>query len=165
MKPYIQLKSTPLKKEKGQSMAELAISLTTLFIILAGVVDLGRMYFHYTAMRDAAQEAASYGAVFPTHCDQIHDRAWMAMDYSNAVNVKVEISGFVHGQPGGTQFTNDCIDAAKVTTKACHQNTIRVTMTDPGFPITMPFLGTFLGRQTIPLSTTITDTILRPPCQ
>ncbi len=165
MRRSIQLKSGPTQKEKGQSMAELAISITMLFIILAGVVDVGRMYFHYTAMRDAAQEAASYGAVFPTHCDQIRDRAWMAMDYSHSVDVAVEISGFYMGDTTRGRFTDACIDAARVTNEACHQNTIRVTIKDPGFPITMPFLGTFLGRQTIPLSTTITDTILRPPCQ
>ncbi len=164
MKHLIQLKQTPHKKEKGQSMAELAISITVLFIILAGTVDLGRMYFHYTAMRDAAQEAASYGAVFPTHCDQIHDRAWMAMDYSDAVDVSVEIEGNLMGDPSRPGFSNTCIAAASNTSKACHQNTIRVTLRDPGFPVTMPFLGTFLGKQTIPLSTTITDTILRPPC-
>ncbi len=156
MKRFIQLNMTPDKKEKGQSLAELAISMTLLFIILAGTVDIGRMYFHYTSMRDAAQEAASYGAVFPTHCDQIRDRAWMAMDYSNAVEVSVTIEG--------TSFSDDCIIAAVNTNKACFLNTIRVTIKDPGFPLTMPFLGTFLGRQTIPLSTTITDTILRPPC-
>lgn len=153
------------RKEKGQSLAELAISIVVLFIILAGVVDLGRMYFHFTAMRDAAQEAAAYGAVFPTHCDQIHDRAWMALDYSNAVKVSVIIEGTLMGAPSGTAFSNACIDAVNRQDKACHQNTVRVTVRDPKFPLTMPFLGTFLGKQTIPLQTTITDTILRPPCQ
>ncbi len=164
MKQYIQLKAAPGKKEKGQSMAELAISITMLFIILAGTVDIGRLYFHYVAMRDSAQEAASYGAVFPTHCDQIRDRAWMAMDYSGAVEVTVMIEGRTGGLPGGAAFSDNCIDAAANTQKSCHNNAIRVTVRDDGFPITMPFLGTFLGRQTIPLSTSITDTILRPPC-
>ena len=49
------------RSEKGQSLVELAISLMVLLLILAGVVDLGNMMFQYMAMRDAAQEAASYG--------------------------------------------------------------------------------------------------------
>lgn len=139
--------------EKGQSLTELAISIVVIFIILAGVVDLGRMYFHYIAMRDAAQEAAAYGTVFPTHCDQIRERAWVAMNNSPSVEVNVEVDG------------SACIDAAGDGAKACHGKTLSVSLYDPDFPITMPFIGAFLGKQTIPLETTITDTILRPPCK
>ena len=45
--------------EKGQSMVELAVSVVVLLILLAGVVDLGRLAFYYITLRDAAQEAAS----------------------------------------------------------------------------------------------------------
>ncbi len=147
----MQLNGKLRKGEKGQSLMELAISFVVIFIILAGMVDLGRMYFHYIAMRDAAQEAASYGAVFPTHCDQIRDRAWVAMNSSPSVTVTTTIEG------------KACI-SADPNTEACIGHEIVVTLDDPNFPITMPFIGTFLGRQTIPLRTTITDTILRPPC-
>jgi hypothetical protein len=143
---------TQKRGEQGQSLTELAISIVVIFVILAGLVDLGRMYFHYIGMRDAAQEAASYGAVFPTHCDQIRERAWVAMNSSPSVDVTVEVDG------------KDCT-SANPHTEACHGNALVVTLRDPNFPITMPFIGTFLGRQTISLQTTITDTILRPPCQ
>jgi Flp pilus assembly protein TadG len=75
------MKETIIQKthEKGQALMELAVSITVLFIIVAGVVDIGRMLFHYITMRDAAQEAAAYGSIYPTHCDQIRDRAWIAM--------------------------------------------------------------------------------------
>jgi hypothetical protein len=140
-------------KEKGQALMELAVSITVLFIILAGIVDLGRMLFHYIAMRDAAQEAAAYGSINPTHCDQIRDRAWVAMASSPFVVVTTTIDGV------------DCGTAASDPTKACFGRTIEVSLSDPAFPITMPFIGTFIGGQSVPLEAHITGTILRPPCQ
>ncbi len=151
--------------EKGQSLTELAISTVVIFIILAGVVDLGRMYFHYIAMRDAAQEAASYAAIYPTHCDQIRDHALAALDNSPAILVDIQIEGRLLGLPSGSAFTNSCSIAAGDTAKSCFNNAVEITIRDPQFPITMPFIGTFLGRQTISLQTSITDTILRPPCK
>jgi hypothetical protein len=156
------------KLEVGQSLMELAVSITVLFIILAGIVDLGRMFFHYIAMRDAAQEAASYGSIFPTHCDQIRDRAEIAMGSSPAVIVAVDINGFYGADEAmypGTEFTEPCSIADDKPMHACHGNEIVVTLRDDEFPVTMPFIGSFLGKQTIPLETTITGTILRPPCK
>ncbi|MBW6474569.1 MAG: hypothetical protein K0B14_15690, partial [Anaerolineaceae bacterium] len=40
---------------------------------------------------------------------------------------------------------------------------VKVTVKDPNFPITMPFLGVFIGKQTINLETTIQDQIIRVP--
>jgi hypothetical protein len=139
--------------EKGQALMELAVSITVLFIILAGVVDLGRMLFHYIAMRDAAQEAAAYGSIFPTHCDQIRERAWVAMDSSPFVTVTTLIDGAA------------CSDVVNDKERACYGKEIRITLRDPAFPITMPFIGTFIGGQSINLEAHITATVLRPPCK
>ncbi len=40
---------------------------------------------------------------------------------------------------------------------------IQVTITDEDFPITMPLLGTFIGKQEIVLETTIKDKVIRVP--
>jgi Flp pilus assembly protein TadG len=54
-----------LRKEKGQSLLELALILPVLLIILAGVLDLGRLYYAYVAVTDAAAEGAAYAALHP----------------------------------------------------------------------------------------------------
>ena len=51
------------RSEKGQSLVELALIIVFVLIILAGVVDLGRMMYEYLTMRDAAQEGAGYAAI------------------------------------------------------------------------------------------------------
>jgi Flp pilus assembly protein TadG len=149
------MKETIIQKthEKGQALMELAVSITVLFIIVAGVVDIGRMLFHYITMRDAAQEAAAYGSIYPTHCDQIRDRAWIAMASSPFVTVTTTIDGV------------DCTTAAADPARACYGKEIRVSLSDPEFPITMPFIGTFIGSQSVSLEADITGTILRPACQ
>jgi hypothetical protein len=51
--------------EKGQSLVEMALALPLLLLILAGLLDLGRVYFTYLTIQDAATEGASYLAVNP----------------------------------------------------------------------------------------------------
>lgn len=56
-------------KERGQSLVEMAILMVILLIIMGGVLDLGRMYFTYLALQNAAGEGASYGAINPEWVD------------------------------------------------------------------------------------------------
>ena len=54
-------------KNNGQSLAELAISLPLLLLVVMGIFDLGRGIFYYSTIHNAAREGARYGAV--DHCD------------------------------------------------------------------------------------------------
>jgi Flp pilus assembly protein TadG len=65
----------PKRKEHGQSMVELAITITFLMILLAGTVDLGHAFFVWQEMRDAAQEGAAYGSICPGDGSEAIDRA------------------------------------------------------------------------------------------
>ena len=136
-------------EERGQSLVEFAFSMTFLLILLVGIVDLGRAFFTYMALRDAAQEGALYGSTTPTSTSDIEARVWnsssllqtLADDDSANTNVAVTIIG-----------------------SACTGNGIQVTVSYDNFPITMPFVGTIIGRQIVPISASITDTILSPAC-
>ena len=139
--------------EGGQSLVEMAVSLILLLILLAGAVDFGRLLIAYMSMRDAAQEGIAYGSIYPTYCDQIIGRV-------------VESSPNLFGtQPAQVSINiggSDCSSAA--ANQACIGNEITIIITDPAFALTMPFIGTAIGSQTIPLIATVHDTILRPPC-
>jgi Flp pilus assembly protein TadG len=50
-------------KERGQSLTEMALVLPVILIILAGVLDLGRLYFVTVALTDAAAEGATFAAI------------------------------------------------------------------------------------------------------
>lgn len=51
--------------QKGQSLLEMALVLPVLLIILAGLLDLGRLYYAYVAIKDAAGEGATFAAIHP----------------------------------------------------------------------------------------------------
>jgi hypothetical protein len=55
------------KKTAGQSLAEFAITLPLLMLLVMGIFDFGRAIYYYSAIQNAAHEAARYGAV--NHCD------------------------------------------------------------------------------------------------
>jgi len=152
-------KSTPSikKSEKGQSLIEFALVLVFLLSLLAGVFDLGRAFFAYIIIRDAAQEGAVFGAIAPK--DDINafslavaDRVVAAyVDPSNpsevpidasVMTVQVDIVGSACAGPG---------------------NGVRVTV-DYSLPVTMPFLGAIIGSQDVHLSTHVEDSILSPIC-
>jgi Flp pilus assembly protein TadG len=53
------------RSERGQGLIEFSLMAIFLVILLMGVLDLGRAYFTYLALKDAAQEGAYFGSAFP----------------------------------------------------------------------------------------------------
>jgi Flp pilus assembly protein TadG len=131
--------------EQGQSLVEMAIALVILLLLVGGIVDLGRAFFTFMALRDAVQEGALYGSVNPTLTTEIKNHVLNSSD-------------MIPDLVGSGDITVTIIGTA------CTGNGIRVTATYNDFPLTMPFIGSVLGSQTIPISATITDTILSPGC-
>ena len=129
--------------ERGQSLVELAMSLTVILLLLAGAVDFSIAYFSFAAMQDAAQEGALYGSIHPDDEDGIKARIRGAstnpVDLSNQdlVTVGVSVSG------------NGC-EGDEVTINVMYD-----------YPISMPFIGAIIGTQQIKLNASVTDTILQ----
>jgi Flp pilus assembly protein TadG len=132
------------RSERGQSLVELAMSLTFILLLLAGAVDFSIAYFSFAAMQDAAQEGALYGSINPTDTAGIITRVRSAssnpVDLADAslVNVTVTLPG-----------------------AACEGNEITVNVIYD-YPVSMPFIGSIIGSQTITLNASVTDTILQP---
>jgi hypothetical protein len=134
--------------ERGQGLVEFAFVATILLILFVGLADLGRALFAYMALRDAAQEGATYGSLYPGESGAIElrtrDTSKRPVDLTNTsrVNVQINLQG-----------------------PACAGNGIEVVVTYPAFPLSTPLLTTILGRDTIPIRARVTDTILTPPCE
>ena len=129
----------PKQKEYGQSMVELALTITILMVLLAGTIDLGHAFFVWLRMRDAAQEGASYRSFCPTDLDGTELRVRDNLDLVNDYAV----------DPGPSV--------------ASQGDTITVIV-ETDLPISMPFLGTIIGSDTIHIAATINDTVLRSTC-
>jgi Flp pilus assembly protein TadG len=135
MKNEVQLN----RKEYGQSMIELAVAITFLMILVVGTLDLGRAFFTWLEMRDAAQEGASYGSICPNDENNVEARVRdnLNPNYTSFVNIQIPNPTIAHP--------------------------ITVTV-DTRFPITTPLLGSILGTQTITITATINDSILSSIC-
>ena len=145
------------KAEKGQSLTEFALALVILLTLVAGIGDLGRMFFAYIIIRDAAQEGAVYGS--------IADKSDLTA-FQNNVEARV-IEAFTDpDNPGNTP-----IDVTKLNVQT---DVIGATCASPGsgvrvrvdyvVPVTMPFIGTIIGSQEMKMSATVENAILSPIC-
>ena len=134
--------------ESGQSMVEFAISLTVIMMLLAGAVEFGIALFQFVQLRDAAQEGALYGSIHPGDDTNITARIQSAsqspIDLQNDPDVDIAIN-YPDGAPN------------------CEGKGIEVVVSYP-HPIAMPFIGPIVGSTTIPLTASVTDTILLPVC-
>jgi len=145
------------RAERGQSLTEFALALVILLTLVAGIGDLGRMFFAYIIIRDAAQEGAVYGS--------IADKSDL-ITLQNNVEARV-IEAFTDpNNPGNTPINvsklnvqTDLIGA----TCASPGSGVRVKV-DYAVPITMPFIGTIIGSQEMKMSATVQNAILSPVC-
>lgn len=140
-------KTNPTKKRKegGQSLVEMAIALVILLLLVGGIFDIGRAFFTYMALRDSVQEGALYGSINPTLTQEIRNHV-------------LGSSNMIPNLIGNDDITVEVIGTA------CTGNMIRVSAEYDAFPITMPFIGTVIGSQTITIRASVTDTILSPGC-
>ena len=134
-------------QERGQSMVELAITLTVMLMLLAGAVEFGIALFQFVQLRDAAQEGALYGSIHPGDDTNITARVKSASQspidlYDPDVTISIT---YPDGSPN------------------CEGKGIRVEVSYP-HKISMPFIGPIIGSNTIPLTANVTDTILAPVC-
>ncbi len=129
--------------EHGQSLVELAMSLTIILFLLAGAVDFSIAYFSFAAMQDAAQEGALYGSINPGNEEGIKARVRGAstnpVDLSDDTLVTVDVT-----------VSGDGCEGDEVTVNVIYD-----------YPISMPFIGAIIGTQKITLNASVTDTILQ----
>jgi len=149
------------KSERGQSLVELAISLVVLLYLLSGVVEFGIAFFQFIQLRDAAQEGALYGSINP-YLDSNNNSAYDSGEPVNQAGVEARVRG-------ASSSPIDLSDSSKVTVEViatdepCVSNAITVNVSFT-HQIFMPFIPTLIGSSTIPLTGSVTDTILNPVC-
>ena len=143
-------------RERGQSLVELAVSLLILLYLLSGAAEFGILFFQFVQLRDAAQEGALYGSMNPTNAVPIEQRVRAAssspIDLSDVTKVTIAVTA-------KDRTTN----ATKTLASACEGDgiTVQVSFTHNIF---MPFIPQLIGRNSIPLTAEVTDTVLTPVC-
>jgi hypothetical protein len=156
----IHIKPNGRNHERGQSLVEIAITLPIIILLLLGTFDFGMALFSYAIIRDAAQEGALYGSFNPDNKAEIENRARNISPqgedeiFSSPVDlldkdlVQVEVKAIGNSCQGTTDG---------------EANSLRVRVRFH-YPILMPFIGSLIGSDTIPLTGSATNVILQPPC-
>jgi Flp pilus assembly protein TadG len=88
--------------ERGANIVEAALVIPLLLIILVGVVDMGRAYFSYITIINAAREGARWGVMHPTEdlCAKAAAEAQSNTPPINLASCDVETpDGVVSGAP------------------------------------------------------------------
>ncbi len=134
--------------ERGQSLVELALILLFLMLLVAGIADLGRMIFTYLTMRDAAQEGAVYGAIYPGQCEDVFNRTQANLPVTETFTITI------NGLACTSEAACDCSGSPQSSGDII---TVMVTVED--FDITTPLISAITGP-TVDFSATINDTVL-----
>ena len=99
-------------RSNGQSLAEFALTLPLLLLVIMGIFDLGRGIFYYSVINNAAREGARFGAVY---CD--------SPGIKNAVRTRA--LGLVEDSDIDDEiFSNDGIPERVVVTVTYEFNTV-----------------------------------------
>ncbi len=155
------------KRERGQAFVELAISIVFLLALLTVMIDLGWAYYTLVAMRDAAQEAASYAAICP-HFDGTHTDANNVVlpDYIRprlklSASTPLNMNDIKDADIKIEYVDKDGVIILDPATAITVGNNVRITF-KVNHRIVVPFAATFLGGKTdYDLSVNVTDVILR----
>lgn len=149
------MKTIKKKNERGQSLVELAISLVVLLFLLSGVVEFGIAFFQFIQLRDAAQEGALFASINPPATTASNDANRVA-----AIN-RVRAASNEPIDLADTSLVTVTVTATGSPPCAGEAVTVSVAFNHVVF---MPFIPALIGTNTIPLTGTVTDTILQPAC-
>lgn len=144
------------RPERGQSLVEMALMMTAILLLLSGVLDLGRAYFSYLALQDAAGEGAYYGSVYP-------DR-WCSSGcpHVSADPHNIEYRVKYSAPSGGlVDWSTAVVSVSTPGGSLSPGQTIQVSVTY-NFKLLAPFIGTIVGSQFLPLTATSEARILSP---
>lgn len=144
----------PKKSQRGQSFLELAVSLVFLLVLVMVVIDLGWAFYTMTALRDTAQEAASFGIMCPDK-ERILQRLRMSttapLSMEDIDNGNISVTFLDPLNSGAEIPQGEHGDVVHVSVEVQHQ-------------IIVPFVGSFIGQTTYPLKADVSDTIMVDEC-
>ena len=133
-----------LRSERGQSLVELALVLPLLILLLAGIADLGRAFFSYIEITNAAQEGARAGSRLPCYTGNAVQRLAMKTSITNAAVAEAANSG-VTLAAGNITIIPDPVSVGCPTPTAHAPLRVRVDLTFNSI------LSGTIGWATIPL--------------
>jgi Flp pilus assembly protein TadG len=156
--------ATDRTRSLGQSMVEFALILPIMLLLVGAAVDLGRLFFAYVAVENAAKEGVMYGARHPlcadstnVNCDTAGQNVTWYVENEAATGLKTALgaSNLTTGVTCRAKTTgalrqpiNDCVNGDTYEVRVSY-----------GFRMVTPIISSILGT-TITLSSQSTATVI-----
>lgn len=145
-------------RSRGQSLAEFAIMLPVLLVVLSAAIDLGRLAYARVTIANVVREASFQAAQTPTSY-----QAGQPCDSANTTANLVVCRAILEST--GSVVTVAPADIALACNPSCARtmgNTVTVTATGR-FTLLTPIMAAFFGGQTITFSSASTNQIASLP--
>lgn len=162
--------------ERGQSFTEMALGFVFFLFFVMGMLDLGRLYFQYVALEDAAGEAALFLALNadcpgpPGMNETCADIEWIEViddvEYTR-YGCPPKCSGDRNARARASaasnllEFTDDkgTIDFVRLNATATREDMVEVTLTYP-FELLTPVISDLVGSDTVVLKASASQVLL-----
>ena len=144
--------------QSGQSLVEMAIMLVVLVTLLGGVLDLGRAYYVYLSLQDAAGEAATYGSIFPDRLNLPNETGCSEPFQNDCSDPNNAIYRAQHESPSGGLIDWSSTDVTVDAPNTTAGEMITLTMSYE-YEVITPVIQVFTG-DTMTLSATAVNTIV-----
>ncbi len=140
------------RMERGQSLVEMSIGLVLVVLIISGILDLGRIYYIYVALEDAAAEAAIFLSIHP-ECPTATSSAQCIGTMNAEYRARNSGGNFV----SWTNTTIETILPPDGFVDVGEPVTVKIRYT---FPLLTPFIPRIAGVNPITLEATATQIII-----
>ena len=131
-----------LKSQSGVAAIEMAVATPLIILMLMGTIDFGRVYYTAVTVSNAARAGVSYGALDPSHADNLEKMEEVAESEARNISPdKVVAENFCECKDGSTADCEDddsCKDGSmRVFVKVTVQKTFKTIVGYPGIPETV----------------------------
>ena len=146
---------TRRRNEDGVALAELALVLLPLCLVVFGAVDVGRAFIELDQLHNAAQAGALFARSFPadvvsgTNCADPKNIDYQVANEQNPNGTSSLTSlGYtvsVYDMTTSTPIPNACGDDQTPATSVASGDTVQVTVSTP-FKLVTPLIGSIVGN-------------------
>lgn len=142
-----------MSRERGATLVETSLALSLLFMVLLGIIEVGRYVTIWHGANTAAREGARYGIAVGDSANTIPRYT----DCSEIVDAAIDLSGLARLTPGdisvtyvdgGGNLQHDCAGGNPSSGDIGEGDRVVVTVSVPFEPIT-PMVGPIFGSSTI----------------
>ncbi|MCX6080162.1 MAG: pilus assembly protein [Chloroflexi bacterium] len=150
MKTKLTEQKRRMQSSKGQSLIEFELALIIMIFLMLGVSDFGLAFFSWISLRDAAQEGVTYASVSPP------------FNNNSVAAIRTRVKSASLAPINFNDISDDEIEVELLGSvpKPCPGYSVRVKVTYD-YHMISPMISEFVGSPTIPVSASVTNTILQ----